>query len=122
MRITTGPAVAAIALFLAACGPEPGAGPEPAQPGGMEPAPAEASETVGAPEKAGPAPAPQTNPPVPASTSTTTTTPAQTQTGAATAAAREIEVPDFDDLDALMSDVDDAMAGIVLTETEGDLP
>lgn len=120
MRITTGPAVAAIALFLAACGPEPGAVREPAQPGGVEPAPVEAAETVGAPEMAGPAPAPQTNPP--ASTSTTTTTPTQTQTGAATAAAKEIEVPDFDDLDALMSDVDDAMAGIVLTETEGDLP
>lgn len=122
MRITTGPAVAAIALFLAACGPEPGAVREPAQPGGVGMAPVEASDTVGEPEKAGPAPAPQTNSPVPSSTATTTTTTAQTQTGAATAAAQEIEVPDFDDLDALMSDVDDAMAGIVLTETEGDLP
>ncbi len=128
MRKTTGLAVTAIAVLLAACGPHTGLVRDASQPGGVGiatvPSPTEQA-APGATAPAMPDPEPGDSSPAQATTSTTVRV---TTTTTATAPAVEPEpdpemgIPDLGDLDALMEELDGALAGITLTETEGDLP
>ncbi len=127
MRKTTGLAVVAFAMLLTACGPHTGSVREVSQPGGVgtvtEPSPtddATADATTWVmpdPESDRSSPAPTT--PTTVGTSTTTTT---TAAAAVPEPKPELDIPDLGDLDALMNELDGAVTGIILTETEGDLP
>jgi hypothetical protein len=126
MRKTTGLAVTAIAVLLAACGPHTGLVRDASQPGGVGIATVPSPTEQAAPGATAPAmPDPEPGESSPATTSTTvrvTTTTTTTASAVEPEPDPEIDIPDLGDLDVLMEELDGALAGITLTETEGDLP
>lgn len=126
MRKTTGRAVTAIAVLLAACGPHTGLVRDASRPGGVGiatvPSPTEQAAS-GATAPAMPDPEPGDSSPAPATTSTTVrVTTTTTAPAVEPEPDPEMGIPDLGDFDALMEELDGTLAGITLTETEGDLP
>jgi hypothetical protein len=128
MRKTTGLAVIAIAVLLAACGSHTGLVRDASRPGGVGiatgPSPTEQA-APGATTPAMPDPEPGESSPAPAPATTATTVGVPTTTTAPAVEPEpdpELDIPDLGDLDALMEELDGALVGITLTETEGDLP
>jgi hypothetical protein len=126
MRKTTGLAVIAIAVLLAACGSHTGLVRDASRPGGVGiatgPSPTEQA-APGATTPAMPDPEPGESSPAPATTATTVgVTTTTTASAVEPEPDPELDIPDLGDLDALMEELDGALVGITLTETEGDLP